>query len=134
MNMIEKLKNKVTALKEKLKAKVTALKEKAKDTARSIKAYGKRLASKALDWIADNPEKAIVIGGAIAGSCKKAIKAKRRYDKYRRFECRVYDRRTDTYSYSTRPLKAREKQELECRYCSGERKSDVLQSMGLLKY
>lgn len=52
----------------------------------------------------------------------------------RESQCRFYDRRTSNYVWSKRPLKAAEKLILEDRYANGERKSEILRSMGLLKY
>ena len=84
-------------------------------------------------WIVQNPDKAAAaVSMTIAGG-KLALKAKRKHDETERLERRFYDRRSDTYSWSTRKLTTAEKRELEIRYRNGELKSDVLWEMGLLK-
>ena len=111
---------------EKVKAKVEIFKEKA----RSIK-------EAALVWGKEHPEEAaglvcsvIFVGG---GSLIKAAgEAKRKRDDYVDRECRQWDPQTGQYYYTRRPLKNREKLELESRMAQGERKGEILKDMRVL--
>lgn len=122
-------------MKEKLKKFMNKLVECLKKAAKKTKELIVSGLKKAVKWAAENPDKAASIGGMLVLGGKAALKAKKRHDEQVRIECRHYDRRSDTWSISTRPLKPAEKRELERRYCDyHERKSDILAEKGLLKY
>ena len=89
---------------------------------------------RAFDWGVEHPDKVLAGGAILAGGAKMALKEKKRADEKRQLECRFYDRRTDTYWWTKRPLKPHEKIELEQRSKNGELKSEILREKGLLKY
>lgn len=73
-----------------------------------------------------------LVGGVSYGG-KKIINAVGARREFKSLECRHYDRRTDTYWFSKRPLKISEKLELEKLYSEGLGKGEILRQMGLLK-
>ncbi len=73
-----------------------------------------------------------LVGGVSYGG-KKIINAVGARREFKSLECRHYDRRTDTYWFSKRPLKTSEKLELEKLYSEGLGKGEILRQMGLLK-
>jgi len=94
----------------------------------------KEAGSKACKVMIEHPVEAASIVTGVFGIAKLGIKEKRRRDEKRVIDCRVYDRRSDTYSWAKRPLKPAEKLEMERRYRNGELKSEVLKDLGILKY
>lgn len=111
------------------KLKREAFKRKVTDTA-------KNFMSATGEFIDEN--KAIIIPIAIGAGTKIVRDGYRQHKinkESRELECRFYDRRTDSYSWSKRPLKPKERLILEKRYSENrERKSEILREMGLLKY
>ena len=115
--------NKIPYWKVKIQCQLKLAGDKVKDAARNVGC-----------WIRDHPAEAGAIATGVIGAGKWAYKEKRRHDERMAIECRVYDRRSDTYRWMKRPLKPAEKFELERRYKNGELKSEVLREKGLLKY
>lgn len=74
------------------------------------------------------------VGALTLKIIKDAYRDARESKEERNLQCKFYDRRTDSYSWSKRPLKQKEALELDERYARGERKKEILREMGLLKY
>lgn len=90
-----------------------------------------------LKWANEHPQAAFfaattIVGGVSYGG-KKILKNVGIKKELRITECRHYDRRTDEYWMSRRPLKTAEKLQLEKYYQDGMSKGEALQRMGLLK-
>lgn len=104
-----------------------------KDIKRRMKI--EQIKRKIFSTIEDNLHIIVPAVGAIALKVIKDVYRDARENKEERdLRCKFYDRRTDSYSWSKRPLKPREALELDERYARGERKKEVLREMGLLKY
>lgn len=92
---------------------------------------------KLFKWANEHPQAAFftattIVGGVSYGG-KKILKHAGLKKELKIAECRHYDRRTDEYWFSKRPLKTQEKLKLEKMYQSGYSKGEALQVMGLLK-
>lgn len=92
---------------------------------------------KAVKFCKEHPQAAFfgatTIVGGMSYTGKKIFKHVGVKKELKLLECRHYDRRTDTYWFSKRPLKTAEKLKLEKMYESGYSKGEILQQMGLLK-
>lgn len=92
-------------------------------------------------WCVENAELAVPLilaaGGTVGWVAKQVAKShnehERKREEYRR-DCRSWDPSLGEYLSLRRPLSTREKVELDYRMQSGERKSDILDSMNLLDY
>ena len=88
-------------------------------------------------WADENPSEAaglvcsvVFVGG---GTAVKAISAKKKEkEEFEERECRQWDPVTGQYYYIKRPMKSREKLELDRRMEAGERKGEILRDMRLL--
>ena len=88
-------------------------------------------------WANEHPQAAFftvttLVGGLSYGG-KKIFKHVSVKKEIKLMECRHYDRRTDEYWFSRRPLKSTEKLQLEKYYQNGMSKGEALRRMGLLK-
>ena len=97
----------------------------------------KQKKNEAIKWCKEHPEYAFfavttAVGGISYGGKKifNKVSAKR---EIRNLECRHYDRRTDTYWFSKRPLNTGEKLIMEKKYTEGLSKGEILHQLGLLK-
>lgn len=106
------------------------LEMKAKKAAKKAKEIGQDI----FVWGMNNKATVAAAGAVLVKGASIAYKEKKKHDERRQIECRVYDRRSDTYWWTKRPLKPSEKLELEQRSRNGELKSEVLREKGLLKY
>ena len=89
-------------------------------------------------WIVENQETLkvvtpIVVSGLVAVG-KHSMKARKVAKEEERLYCRHWDPREGEYYWSTRPLKAGEKIELQELYASGLSKGEALRRLGLLKH
>ena len=107
----------------KVKAKIQMAKNKVKGGIDSVVEYGK-----------EHPDHVLLAIGGVASMAKFGLKEKRKHDDMRRKQCMFYDRRSDEWHESKRPLKPLESRELERFYKDGGLKSDYLAKKGLLKY
>lgn len=116
----------VVEFKEKTKTKLEEIKEKVERKKEDVK-----------EFVDENPDGALLIATAGIGSIsyfgKKMFKILDERKQMRLLECRFYDRRTDTYWFSKRPLRTSEKLEMERLYGQGYGKGEILKVMGLLK-
>lgn len=89
-------------------------------------------------WIVENQETIkivtpIVVSGLVAVG-KHSMSARKQRKEDERLYCRHWDPREGEYYWSTRPLRANEKLELQNLYSRGMSKGEALRRMGLLKY
>lgn len=88
-------------------------------------------------WAKENPEEAaglvcsavFVGGGAVVSAAQKK---KKEMDEFNERETRQYDPVSGQYYYIKRPMKSREKLELDRRMAEGERKGAILNDMKLI--
>lgn len=90
-------------------------------------------AREAKQFCKDHPQVAFwgattIVGGISFGGKRLA----KRHD-LKMVECRHYDRRTDQYWFSKRPLKTSEKMMMDKLYSEGRSKGEILNDMGLLR-
>jgi len=124
-----------------MKEKLEKLKQKVKKAiswvSNKIKAIGRAF----MTWALENPElfgklvEGLVSIGVVSGLSALKRRRKEKAEMYSKSHKRmVYDRRTDTWSETKRPLKYKEKQAMEMYYRSGGMKSEWLFRKGLLKW
>lgn len=110
----------------KVKDKYLAFRDKMGKVKDAMKEFAKENPDEAAGLVCS----AIFIGG---GALAKGISDKRKEKaEYTDRECRQYDPVTGQYYYIKRPMKSREKLELDRRMEAGERKGQVLADMRLL--
>lgn len=88
-------------------------------------------------WAKENPDEAaglvcsavFVGGGAVVSAAQKKRKEKEEIEER---ECRQWDPVSGQYYYIKRPMKDREKLELDRRMAAGERKGAILHDMRLI--
>lgn len=90
-------------------------------------------AKRGVEYFSENPEKLIPVALAFAPVAKKAVGTYQVHAEKKDRLTRFYDPRTGDWTYTSRPLKAREIAELERRYTAGESKASILYSMGLAR-
>lgn len=93
--------------------------------------------NKVVRFCKEHPQGAVLgvstLIGGVSFAGKRICKAVDTKKAVKLVECRHYDRRTDTYWFSKRPLKTSEKLMLDKLYSEGRNKGDILNDMGLLK-
>ena len=103
----------------------------------SLKWRAKQEKKKVVRFCNEHPEAAFLGASTVIGTVsyagKKVFKSIGVKKEMRLLECKHYDRRTDTYWFSKRPLKTSEKLMMERMYTEGLSKGEILQRMGLLK-
>ena len=91
----------------------------------------------AIRWCNEHPQGAFLVASTALGAGsyagRKIFKRVEINKELKLLECRHYDRRTDEYWFSRRPLKTSEKLKLDKMYTAGYSKGEILQQMGLLK-
>ena len=81
----------------------------------------------------DHPQAALFGATTIVGGLSFGGKRLAKHRDFKLIECRHYDRRTDTYWISKRPLKTSEKMMMDKLYSEGRSKGEILNQMGLLR-
>ena len=112
--------------------------QKAKNWVKEKVDSGKRKVKKTYEeWKPFLYENRGIITTAAVGAGIKLVRDGYRRNKQKREEfvrdTRFYDRRTDSYTYTRKPLSKKQALELDRRYREGENKREILFDMGLLK-
>lgn len=108
-----------------------------KDKIEYYKFKAKEKTNQVVQKAKEHPQVALFVGSTAIGGIsfvgKRIFKAVDTAKMEKLVECRHYDRRTDTYWFSKRPLKSSEKLMLDKLYSEGKSKGEILQDMGLLR-
>ena len=110
---------------------------KCKDKYLAFKDKMGRLKDAICQWAKENPDEAaglvcsaVFVGG---GAVVKGISDKKKEkEEYEERECRQWDPVTGQYYYIKRPMKSKEKLELDRRMANGEKKGQILHDMRLI--
>lgn len=102
----------------------------------SFKTWAKKKTVDTLQWVKDNPELAALAAAGLGGAAKGLKSLIRTHnlkqDQYNK-ERYIYDRSLGMYLHTKRPLRNQDYISINQRRARGEKLSDILESMRLLK-